>query len=234
MKQITFVPPIESFKDTRDVIKEVSSKHQNDTANLSLLVSRLSTQVNNITNFQNNNEATSSLNSSTISGPNNQIAVGDGNGGVKFDPLFVWTSTNKLGVGVSTPFINSVAQFHYGTDQNCVIADKAILSDGITIRSISDDFLNGKGLEFRGNPILIGANTGISIGFWGQTPASRQTLNAYTTDPETSAYSGIASGVGGTPYAQLSDLNILRLAYENLRLAYDDLRSKLKTTTLIT
>jgi hypothetical protein len=44
-----------------------------------------------------------------------------------------------------------------------------------------------------------------------------RTLPAYTTDPENVAYTGIATGVAGTPYAQLTDMNSLRVAYENLR-----------------
>ena len=52
---------------------------------------------------------------------------------------------------------------------------------------------------------------------------STTTLNSYTSDPVSSAFTGIASGVGGTPYAQLTDLNTLRIAYETLRTSYDNL-----------
>lgn len=89
-----------------------------------------------------------------------------------------------------------------------------------------------KGLQLRGSPLAVGVASG-TIGFFGATAASIQTLNAYTTDPESGAYSGIATGVAGTPYAQLNDLNSLRVAYENLRASYDDLRTKLKNTTLV-
>jgi len=37
----------------------------------------------------------------------------------------------------------------------------------------------------------------------------------FPTDPS-GAYTGIASGVGGTPYAQLTDLNTLRTAVSTL------------------
>lgn len=54
------------------------------------------------------------------------------------------------------------------------------------------------------------------------TTADR-TINAYTTDAESVAYTGIATGEAATPYAQVTDLNALRTAYENLRASYDDL-----------
>ena len=42
-------------------------------------------------------------------------------------------------------------------------------------------------------------------------------LSAYTPIVESTAFSGINSAQAGTPYAQVSDLNNLRSAYENLR-----------------
>jgi hypothetical protein len=53
----------------------------------------------------------------------------------------------------------------------------------------------------------------------------QQTIAEYTTDPETSAYTGYETGEAGTR-AKLSDLNYLRLAYENLRASFDDLRTQ--------
>jgi hypothetical protein len=49
-----------------------------------------------------------------------------------------------------------------------------------------------------------------------------RTVNAYTTDAESGAYTGIDNAQAGTPYAQLTDLNALRTAYENLRASYDN------------
>ncbi len=43
------------------------------------------------------------------------------------------------------------------------------------------------------------------------------TLSAYTSDPESSAYTGIDNLQAGTPYATATDVNALRVAYENLR-----------------
>lgn len=50
-----------------------------------------------------------------------------------------------------------------------------------------------------------------------------RTVSAYTTDAESSAYTGIDNAQGGSVYAQLIDLNSLRTAYENLRTSYDGL-----------
>jgi len=48
------------------------------------------------------------------------------------------------------------------------------------------------------------------------------TLSAYTPDVENAAYTGLASGLGGTPYASVTDLNALRVATENLRTFVED------------
>ena len=75
---------------------------------------------------------------------------------------------------------------------------------------------------------------GSNIGFFGTAPAVQaaaytqtystagRTLNAYTPDDESSAYTGIDNAQGGTVYAQVSDLNALRTAYENLRAFTED------------
>jgi hypothetical protein len=44
---------------------------------------------------------------------------------------------------------------------------------------------------------------------------------------------GIDNAQVGTPYAQLTDLNALRVACDNLRASYDDLLTKLKTTGIV-
>lgn len=68
------------------------------------------------------------------------------------------------------------------------------------------------------------------VAVFGSTPVARaaqytlnystgsRTLAAYTTDPESSAYTGAADGE-----AKLSDINQLRVAVENLRLSHDNL-----------
>ena len=61
---------------------------------------------------------------------------------------------------------------------------------------------------------------------------ARQTAS-YTSDPETSAYTGIDNAQAGAPYAQLTDINQLRVAYEALRAGYENLRTALQTHWLI-
>jgi hypothetical protein len=63
---------------------------------------------------------------------------------------------------------------------------------------------------------------------WMELNLSKQTLAAYTTNAESSAYTGATDGE-----AKLSDLNDLRVAYENLRTAFDDMRTKLIATKLV-
>jgi hypothetical protein len=75
----------------------------------------------------------------------------------------------------------------------------------------------------------LGTATTQKLGVWGATPVARpspytqvystatKTLAAYSSIVETTVFTGIASGQAGSPYAQVSDLNNLRTAYENLR-----------------
>jgi hypothetical protein len=53
------------------------------------------------------------------------------------------------------------------------------------------------------------------------------TLSAYTADVESVAYTGLADGVGGTPYASVTDLNALRAAVEVQRLFTEDIAGML-------
>ncbi|MHC4647637.1 MAG: hypothetical protein ACYTBJ_19395, partial [Planctomycetota bacterium] len=50
-----------------------------------------------------------------------------------------------------------------------------------------------------------------------------RTFSAYTPDDESVAYTGIDNAQAGTPYAQVTDLNSLRVAYENLRAFSEDM-----------
>ena len=80
------------------------------------------------------------------------------------------------------------------------------------------------------NGIGIGASD-TAIGFFGAAAAGKQTLNAYTTNAQSAAYTSTPGTLGAA--ATLTDLNTLRAAYENLRLSYDNLRTILKNTTLV-
>ena len=79
----------------------------------------------------------------------------------------------------------------------------------------------------------IGTATTQKLGFWNATPIVQPVTNAYISDGEGSAYTGIDNAQVGTVYAQLADLNTLRVAYETLRSSYDDLLTKLKTTGIV-
>jgi hypothetical protein len=85
----------------------------------------------------------------------------------------------------------------------------------------------------------IGTATGQKLGFWNATPVVQpsaytqtystadKTLSAYTSNPESDAYTGDAGGVAtvsaAANVAKLSDLNALRTAYDNLRAFTEDL-----------
>lgn len=76
---------------------------------------------------------------------------------------------------------------------------------------------------------------GPTLAFYNGTPVAKaaaytqtystadRTLSAYTADNESAAYTGIDNAQAGTVYAQLTDLNALRTAYENLRAFVEDL-----------
>ncbi len=69
------------------------------------------------------------------------------------------------------------------------------------------------------------------MGFFGAAAAAKQTLNAYTPSIQNFNYTATPASLATA--ATLADLNTLRLAYENLRASYDDLRTKLRTSTLV-
>lgn len=76
---------------------------------------------------------------------------------------------------------------------------------------------------------------GPTLGFYNGAPVAKaaaytqtystadRTLSTYTADDESGAYTGIDNAQVGTVYAQLTDLNALRTAYENLRAFVEDL-----------
>lgn len=80
-----------------------------------------------------------------------------------------------------------------------------------------------------------GDTGGVKLAFYGGAPVAKaaaytqtystadRTLAAYTADNESAAYTGIDNAQAGSVYAQLTDLNALRTAYENLRAFVEDL-----------
>lgn len=94
--------------------------------------------------------------------------------------------------------------------------------------------LNGHTITFGVDSKIITIGGAASqLAFFDGTPASKQTLSAYTTDTESVAYTGLTNAAVGTVFASVTNLNSLRVAYENLRLAHDDLRTKLINSTLV-
>jgi hypothetical protein len=78
------------------------------------------------------------------------------------------------------------------------------------------------------------SRSGGKLAFFGATLAARaaaitqtyatadRTLSAYTSDPESVAYTGQDNAQAGTVYAKLTDLQALRVAYDNLRVFAED------------
>lgn len=164
------------------------------------------------------------------------VAYFDGTKIVTSGLLYYDAAQGIFSVGTLTP-IGSLTpeglfQVHCATDQNFIITGKVSLSTGVCIRTPNDAATLQQGLEFRNDPLLFGISTA-TIGFFGGTPVVKQTLNAYIPDDESAAFGGIATGLGGTIYAQVANLNQLRVAYETLRAMVDDLRTKIQTTTLV-
>jgi hypothetical protein len=90
-----------------------------------------------------------------------------------------------------------------------------------------------------GSGTQLGTSASQKLGFWGTTPIPQpgpysqeytiadRTVSPYTAVVQSTPYSGISSEQPGAPYAQVSDLNSLRSAYENLRLFSEDLAQTL-------
>jgi len=77
--------------------------------------------------------------------------------------------------------------------------------------------------------IRFGASGSESLlSFHGASLIKRQNMYDYTSDPQSSAYTGAADGE-----AKLADLNALRAGYEEVRTAVEDLRSLLDTVGLL-
>lgn len=90
--------------------------------------------------------------------------------------------------------------------------------------SVDDLTITGDLAHFGGGIGEYGATPVPQGGPFTQTYATADaTLSAYTPDVENVAYTGLASGLGGVPYASVADLNAARVALENLRVFCEDL-----------
>jgi hypothetical protein len=140
-----------------------------------------------------------------------------------FDPA---SGTFRVGDGTNTTLLDlssSASATLAGTTVQLLIAGVAhvdVTSTGVSLRSPD----GAKKLEI--------SNTG--IGYWAAAPVARvtytqnystasATLAAYTSDPESGAYPGIDNLQVGDVYARVSDMNLFRVAYENLRASHESL-----------
>lgn len=107
---------------------------------------------------------------------------------------------------------------------DAIAAIKKAIDDGLLDVVVSSLYMAGI--------IRVGHNKS-SIGFYGATPTPLNPLIIYAPNIQNVAYNGINNAQAGSVYAQLVDLNTLRVAYENLRQSYEDLRGKLHKTGLV-
>lgn len=150
------------------------------------------------------------VDSGAVSGPTGPACKVDVNGSIVTRGI---DSTSPIGVGYG--------RFSYDPTNN--------ICDILSYNSLT----GYQELTVRGSPLLLGASGG-KIAFYGSTASVvQQVLISYTSNPQTIAYSGIATGTAGSPYAQVNDLNNLRLAVENLRQMCEDMRTKLRTSTIV-
>ena len=153
-------------------------------------------------------------------------------------------STNRtLDVGAGTGIT-------VNTDDVAVNTGATFSWTGGHTHSVEAVFNGGIDLGASGN-IVVGSTTGTKIGtattqklgFFNATPivqpsaytqtysTADKTLSAYTSDPESSAYTGIDNLQVGTVYAQVADLNALRTAYETLRVFVEDIAGVVNSHT---
>lgn len=158
----------------------------------------------------------------------------------------------QVGIGAAAPtgvrlYLNTVASGNKGLLIRMVASPTALpfeiqSSASATLASIDQTGLGAfAGLSITdAKNIALGTGTGTKIGtaanqklgLWGKAGVVQPVLAAYTADPESVAYTGQASGVAGTTYAKVADLNALRVAYENLRAGYEDHRTKMQSWAL--
>ena len=119
--------------------------------------------------------------------------------------------------------INSVAEPSTGTGG-------LFFADGTALATMAANTAGFYADDIAGNVSMHAINENgdviklIKTNTYTQTFATAdRTFSAYTSDPEGSAYTGIDNLQLGTPYAQLADLNALRVAYETLRVHAEDI-----------
>jgi hypothetical protein len=137
------------------------------------------------------------------------------------DPMVAFRGTQAAdSIGVRTQNATGGINMFIAGGSGAFIAGAAAGDGGI------QPITTGKMLHFGGTTKVVTVTRDNKIGFFAVAPVLQQ--GAYTQTFSTAArtvnaYTGIATGVGATPYAQLTDLNLLRVAYENLRASHDNL-----------
>lgn len=137
-------------------------------------------------------------------GGNVRVRGGAGGGGAGYAGA---RASVVLGVGSATA----------GGGSNVVVVNDAVLaptsaSGGFVLYSASG---------------LFKVKQQTTVSFTQTYGTQATTLPAYASNAETVDYTGIASGVGGTPYAHVDGLNALRVSVENLRPLAEDTASVL-------
>lgn len=127
------------------------------------------------------------------------------------------TGNTMSGSGIR--FASNTADYGIRISADNTFAFAAIFLEG---QNIGTDSTTG---------MKIATNSTSKLGLWGRTPIARpaamtqtyttadRTLSAYTSDPESTPYTGATA----PDAAKLTDINALRVAYENLRVFTEDL-----------
>ena len=152
-----------------------------------------------------------------------------------YGPILVGTNLNVTGLRANqSPYIADGVTFS-GKDlisltqngQNIIISGRAVTGIKVNNGSSIFDLINFTGtgpisIKQVGQDIIISGLENPPIYVQNYTNSIR-TVNNYSPDSQGSIYAGLDSGVAGSPYANVTDVNSLRVAYENLRNSYDNI-----------
>jgi hypothetical protein len=112
---------------------------------------------------------------------------------------------------------------------------EAVVNDqaqNVDFRVETDSAYNALFVDASNDSVAVMNHASGKVGFYGGTPVTKQALASYTGAVRSSEY--YATGDPENYAANVVDLNALRTAYENLRIAFEDLRYKMGLTTLVT
>lgn len=175
------------------------------------------------------------------------LTVNNSGGGGANDDFIAKTDNYAAAfqVDASADAINVTVPTTFGTTTKALFRDSAIYiqsADDGHLDLVADTSIDlNANVDVSAKNVITDTTTGTKIGtattqklgLWNVTPIVQPATAAYTADDESVAYTGIDNAQAGTVYAQLTDLNALRTAYETIRASYDDLLAKLKTTGIV-